>query len=306
MKRFYKYNLIWALTALTFFSFPFSAFAKLKVIASIPDLAALAREVGGDLIEAETIARGDQDPHYLEPKPSFAVRLNKADLLIQAGLELESGWLPVLLTQSRNPKIQPGRPGFLNAAEGLRILEIPTGPVDRSMGDVHPDGNPHYWLNPRNGVAIAKKISEKLAELDPANAARYAENTLDFERRISAKIALWEKETASFRGKKIVTHHKSFSYFVDWTGMKVEGLIEPKPGIPPHPSHILSLIQLIQSEKIPLIITENYYDPKPSRELAEKTGTKVLLLPTSVGGEAGIKTYEGLFDALIQKLKGVL
>lgn len=306
MKPFYKCNLIWVLTALIVFSTPIHAFAKLKVVASIPDFAALAQEVGGDLVETQTIARGDQDPHYLEPKPSFAILLNKADLLIQAGLELEIGWLPVLITQSRNPKVQPGTQGFMNAAEGINILEIPTGPIDRSMGDVHPDGNPHYWLNPRNGLVIARKIGERLAQLDPANAAKYAENEKAFEQRLTQKITQWEKEIAPLKGKKVVTQHKSFTYFVDWTGMNVAGLIEPKPGIPPTPSHLLSLIQLIQSEKIPLIITENYYDPKPSNELAGKTGAKVLFLPTSVGGEAGIKTYEDLFDSLIQKLKGAL
>lgn len=306
MKPFSKCNLIWVLTALIAFSAPLSARAKLKVVGSIPDLAALAREVGGDLVETQTIARGDQDPHYLEPKPSFALMLNKADLLIEAGLELESGWLPVLITQSRNPKIQPGQNGFLNAAQELNILEIPTGPVDRSMGDVHPEGNPHYWMNPRNGLVIAKKIAQRLGELDPANASKFTGNYADFEKRLSDRIATWEKEAAPFRGKKVITHHKSFSYFVDWTGLKVEGLIEPKPGIPPNPSHLLSLIQLIQTEKIPLIITENYYDPKPSRELAEKTGAKVLILPTSVGGEPGIRTYEDLFEALIGRLKGAL
>lgn len=305
MKRFYKCNLIWGLTALIVSS-PLSASAKLKVVASIPDLAALAQEVGGDLVEAQSIARGDQDPHYLEPKPSFALMLNRADLLIEAGLELESGWLPVLITQSRNPKIQPGTAGFMNAHDGVKILEIPTGPIDRSMGDVHPDGNPHYWLNPKNGLIIAKKISERLAQLDPPNAARYAENEKAFEQRLTQKITQWEREIVPLKGKKIITHHKSFSYFVDWTGMIMEGLIEPKPGIPPNPNHLLSLIQLIQTTKIPLIITENYYDPKPSKELAEKTGTKVLILPTSVGGEPQIKTYEDLFETLIRKLKGTL
>ena len=306
MKRFYKCSLIWVLTALIVFSTPICAFAKLKVVASIPDLAALAQEVGGDLIDAQSIARGDQDPHYLEPKPSFAILLNRADLLIEAGLELEVGWLPVLITQSRNPKIQPGGQGFMSAADGVQILDIPTGPVDRSMGDVHPDGNPHYWLNPRNGLVIARKIGERLAQLDPSNAAKYAENEKAFEQSLSRKIAQWEKEIGAFRGRKVVTYHKSLTYFVDWTGLQVRGLVEPKPGIPPNPSHLLLLIQLIQSEKIPLIITENYYDPKPSNELAEKTGAKVLFLPTSVGGEPGIKTYEDLFDTLIQKLKGVL
>lgn len=306
MKPFYKCNLIWVLTALIVFSASICAFAKLKVVASIPDFAALAREVGGDLVEVQSIARGDQDPHYLEPKPSFALMLNRADLLIEVGLELESGWLPVLITQSRNRKIQPGAAGFMSAHEGLHILEIPTGPIDRSMGDVHPDGNPHYWLNPRNGILIARGIAARLSRLDPENGARYAENGKTFEQRLTQKIAQWEKEIVPLKGKRIVTHHKSFSYFVDWTGMRVAGLIEPKPGIPPNPNHLLSLIRLIRTEKILLIVSENYYDPKPSRELAQKTGAKVLILPTSVGGEAGIGTYEDLFETLIQRLKGAL
>lgn len=285
---------------------PFTASAKLKVVTTIPDLASLTQEVGGELVEAESLCRGDQDPHYLEPKPSYALLLNRADLLIEVGLELEVGWLPVLLTQARNPNVQPGQPGHLTASEGLKILEIPTGPIDRSQGDIHPFGNPHYWLNPRNGFMIAGRIAEKLSQLDPPHAAVYQKNLGDFQKRLTEKISTWEKELAPFRGKQIVTYHKSFSYFVDWTGLKVADLIEPKPGIPPSPSHILSLIERIRSEKIPLIITENYYDPKPAHELAERTGAKILNLPTSVGGEPSINSYEALFDYLIKKLKEVL
>lgn len=286
--------------------FPSTTSAKLQVVTTIPDLATLAQNVGGDLIEVKSIARGDQDPHYLEPKPSYAVLLNRADLLIEVGLELEVGWLPVLLTQSRNPKIQAGQKGHLTAAEGIPILEIPTGKIDRSMGDVHPMGNPHYWMNPKNGLIIAKSISDRLRELDPGNAAVYAENFKKWESSFSKRIAQWEREITPLRGRTVITHHKSFSYFVDWADFKVEGLIEPKPGIPPTPSHILALIDLIKREKIPLIITENYYDSKPARELSEKTGAKFLILPTSVGGDVGVKSYEDLFQFLIDKLKGTL
>lgn len=285
---------------------PATASARLKVVTTIPDFAAIAEGIGKDQVEASSIARGDQDPHYLEPKPSYALLLNRADLLIEVGLELESGWLPVLMTQSRNPKIQPGEPGHLNASEGIPILEIPTGSIDRSMGDVHPSGNPHYWLNPRNGLLIAVAIRNKLILLDPSHASIYKDNYLEFEQRLSDRIASWEKKAQAFRGKKVVTHHKSFSYFVDWTGIRIEGLVEPKPGIPPNPSHLLDLIQLIGREKIPLLITENYYDPRPSQELAARTGAGVVILPTSVGGEPGIKTYEELFDSLIEKLEGHL
>ncbi|MBI1909860.1 MAG: zinc ABC transporter substrate-binding protein [Deltaproteobacteria bacterium] len=280
---------------------PLSAIAKLNIVTTTPDLAALAKEVGGDRVAVISLARGDQDPHYLEPKPSYAVKLNRADLLIAVGLDLEIGWLPVLLTQSRNPKIQPGSPGYLEPTSGVRILEIPHGPIDRSQGDVHPLGNPHYWLDPRNGLVIASQIASRLKEIDPEG--DYAARFFDFEKRLKARIAVWEKETAPLRGKRIVTHHKSFSYFVDWVGLQVAGLVEPKPGIPPPPSHLLKLINQVRQENISLLVTENYYDPKPSREIGQKTGAKVLILPTSVGGEAGVGTYEALFDRLIRKLK---
>jgi zinc/manganese transport system substrate-binding protein len=171
------------------------------------------------------------------------------------------------------------------------------------MGDIHPSGNPHYWLNPKNGLIIAERIRDRLLLLDPENSARYRENFQGFERRLSGRINSWQQAVQPLREKKVVTHHKTFSYFVDWTGLQVDGLVEPKPGIPPNQSHILSLIQLIQDKKIPLIITENYYDPKPSRELARRTGARVLILPTSVGGEPGMTTYEGLFEFLIAKLQ---
>lgn len=291
------------LLLLIFILIPLSSSAKLKVVTTIPDLAALAQEVGKDLVEVQSLCRGDQDPHYIEPKPNYAMTMNRADLLIEVGLDLEIGWLPVLLIQSRNPKIQTGQPGHLIADEGLRILDIPTGPIDRSQGDIHPNGNPHYWLNPRNGLLIAGKIAERLSELDSANALVYQKNLQDFQQKLSDKIAGWEKDLAGFRDKEIITHHKSFPYFVDWTGLKVVGLIEPKPGIPPSPSHILSLMDLMTARHVPLIITENYYDSKPARELSGKTGAKVLLLPTSVGGEPSIKNYEDLFYFLIRRIK---
>lgn len=286
----------------TFLSLPLIAQAKVKAVATIPDLAALTQEVGQDLVDITSIARGDQDPHFLEPKPSYAVKLNQADLLIEVGLELEVGWLPVLLTQSRNPKIQHGQPGHLTATGDFQILEIPTGPIDRSHGDVHPSGNPHYWLNPKNGLVIAKKIADRLSQIDPANASHYQQNLAVFQERLQKKIVEWERQTAPLKGMKIVTHHKSFSYFVDWLRLNVVALIEPKPGIPPPPAHLVSLIETIKAQNIPYLITENYYDPRPSQELSQKTGAEVLILPTSVGGEAGIKTYFDLFDTLIRRL----
>ncbi len=281
---------------------PVSARAKINIVTTIPDLAAITREIAGDSADVRSIARGDQDPHYLEPKPSYALTLNRADLLIEVGLDLEVGWLPVLVTQSRNPKIQTGQPGRLVAAEGFPILEIPAGPVDRSQGDVHPGGNPHYWLNPKNALAISKNIADRLTRLDASNAAAYETNLKAFQDKLRQKITEWEKAAASLRGQNVVTYHKSFSYFSDWLGLNIVDQIESKPGIPPSPGHILSLIERMKDQKTRLIITENYYESTSSRELSEKTGVTLLLLPTSVGGEPAIRTYFDLFDFLIGKL----
>lgn len=286
-----------------FILFTLPAYAKLHIVTTIPDLAAIAKEVGGDLVEVASLARGEQDPHYLEAKPSYAVKMNKADLLIEVGLELEVGWLPVLLTQSRNPKIQRGAPGHLDASRAISVIEIPSGKVDRSMGDVHPLGNPHYWLDPRNGLIIAREIAEKMATLDPANKGAYDTNQKNFTTRLRGRIAGWQRTAGSLRGKEIITHHKSFSYFVNWLGIRVVDVIEPKPGIPPPPAHITGLIDLIRSRKIKLIISENYYDPKPSRELAKQTGAAVRNLATSVKGAPSIDTYGGLFEYLIGQIR---
>ncbi|MBI2981769.1 MAG: zinc ABC transporter substrate-binding protein, partial [Deltaproteobacteria bacterium] len=204
------------------------------------------------------------------------------------------------------PQIRAGGRGHLNASEGVRRLEIPAGPIDRSQGDVHPEGNPHYWLNPENGLEIAKRIKERLQELDPENSLAYERNWEIFSSRLTMKMAEWRRRASSLRGKKIITHHKSFSYLVDWTGLDVRDQIEPKPGIPPSPAHLMRLLSLIRREKIPLIVTENYYDPRPARELSERTGAKYLILPISVDGEKGLDSYEKLFDALLAKLAGSL
>ncbi len=280
--------------------------AKLKVVTTIPDFADLAQQVGGEQVEVKSLARGDQDPHYLEAKPSYALALNRADLLIHVGMQLEVGWLPVLLTQSRNGKIQPGQPGNFDASIDLQKIEIPIGPVTRAAGDVHPEGNPHYWLNPYNGLTIAQRIAKRLGQLDPENSSTYQENLSHFRKILTPKIKQWEQKALLLRGRKIITHHKSFSYLMDWLGLKVVGYIEPKPGIPPPPSHILSLIELIQREKIPLLITESYYDHRPARRLAKTTKAGVLILPASVGGNPEVPTYEKLFDYLINKIQEVL
>ncbi len=282
------------------------AFAKLKVVTTTPDLASIAQELGKDLVEAKSLARGEQDYHFLEPKPSYIVQVSQADLLIVVGMDLESGWLPVLLTQSRNSKIQKGQKGYLDASENIQALDVPTQALDRSMGDVHPQGNPHYWLNPENGLRIAQSIAQRLSEVDANNAKLYQQNLESFQKNLNDKLKAWQNIKVKLQGKKIITQHKSFSYFAQWAGLQERAYIEPKPGIPPSPSHLVKVIQTIQNEKIPLLLIENYYDSKAAKELSSKTGAKLLILPCSVGGEASIKSYTDLFDHLLNRISGVL
>jgi zinc/manganese transport system substrate-binding protein len=276
---------------------------KLQVVATLPELGDLARQVGGDSVEVFTIAKGTQDPHYLEAKPSFSVKLNRADLLIYSGLELEIGWLPLLIQGARNPKVIAGGPGELNASKALdRILEVPSGNVDRSQGDIHPLGNPHYLLDPRNGLKVANLIAAKLIELDPDNAAVYEQNRAAYEKKLSAKIAEWEKAAAPLKGLEVVGFHKMWEYLADWLGLKMEDYIENKPGIPASPQHKMELIKMMQQKKIPLILVATYNPPHDAEEVARQTGAKVATIPAAVEGEPGADSYLDLFDHIIKEL----
>ncbi len=284
---------------------PAMAQAKLKVVATLPVFADLAQEVGGDRIEVTALARGNQDPHFLDAKPTFAAELNRADLLVHGGLDLEIGWLPPLLVQSRNGKIQPGTPGDVNAALGIQVLEIPRTAVDRSMGDVHPLGNPHTWLDPRNGKLIAANIYQHLVRLDPEGKSYYEGRLKDFLARTDKKIAEWQPIIAGFQGKKIITYHKSFSYFVAWTGLEVAGTIEPKPGIPPSSRHVDELLKLIPAESVKLIVAESFYPKKVPAFLADKSGIPYLMLPTDTDDQ-GVQGYLELIDYLVHGIQGAL
>lgn len=279
------------------------AFAKLKIVTTTTDLAALAKEVGGNLVEVKSLIRGSQDPHYIEPKPSYATMMNKADLFVAMGLSLEVGWVPTLLPQSRNPKIQRGHKGFIEPYQGLKILEIPTGEIDRSGGDIHPEGNPHYLLDPRNGIFVAKNLANKIANLDPANNATYQKNYKRFAKDMRGKIAAWNKKLARFKDTKVITHHKTFTYFANWLGLEIVDRIESRPGIPPSPKHMVDLIKLIKKQNIPFILLENYYNQKPAKKLAKETNIKILNLPVAVNGVNTVTSYAGLFDYLVSKLQ---
>jgi len=269
---------------------------KLTVVTATTDLAALAQEVGGDKISVESIAKGYQDPHFVEAKPSFLLKLRQADLLIVVGLQLEIGWLPPLINQSGNARIQVGAPGYLDASQFAEILDIPTGTVTRAMGDVHPLGNPHYWLDPENGRRIAKGIAGKLGDLDPSNTAYYQERFQDFDKRLTAAEHKWDAEMQPYHGRKVVTYHNSFPNFAKHFGLNVIGYVEPRPGIPPTPSHTIELIGLMKRENCKVILVEPYFDLKTPQAIARDTGGLVVQYLPSVGGEKQVTNYFELFD----------
>jgi zinc/manganese transport system substrate-binding protein len=269
---------------------------SINVVATTEDLAAIAREVGGDRIDVESLAKGYQDPHFVEAKPSFILRLQKADLLIVVGRELEVGWLPPLIQQSRNAKIQVGAEGYLDASTQARILEIPQGQITRAMGDVHPSGNPHYWLDPENGKIIARSIATKFAQLRPGDKAYFDQRVSDFSARLDEGMKRWQAAMAPFKGTRIVTYHRSYPNFVERFGLEVVGYVEPRPGIPPSPGHTLDLIQEMKRDQIKVIVMEPYFDQKTPNSIASQTGAKVVVLPPSVGGEKSITDYIKLFD----------
>jgi zinc/manganese transport system substrate-binding protein len=273
-----------------------SAAAALHVVATTEDLAALAREVGGDKVEVTALAKGYQDPHFVEPKPSFILAVSRADLLIAVGRELEIGWLPTLITSSRNAKVQPGANGYLDASLNVKILEIPTGQITRAMGDVHPQGNPHYWLDPANGRSIAQAIRDKLSQLSAGDAAYFQQRYGDFDKRLAAAEQRWDATMAPYKGAKVVTYHRSWPNFAERFGLDVTGYVEPKPGIPPSPSHTLELIADMKAQGVKLIIVEPYFDKKTPQAIAAQVGGTVLDLAPSVGAEKQVTDYIALFD----------
>ena len=281
------------------------AATKSNIVTTTEDLAALVREVGGDRVNVDAIARGYQDPHFVEPKPSYLLRLQKADLLVLVGRELEIGWLPPLVTQSRNAKIQPGSPGYLDVSGYADILEIPTGVVTRAMGDVHPLGNPHYWLDPQNGRRIAKTLEQKLAQLQPDGASYFVQRYSDFDRRLAEAEKRWDEKMAPYRGRKVVTYHRSWPNFAKRFGLVVVDYVEPKPGIPPSPSHTLELIGRMKRENIKLILVEPYFDLRTPESIARQTGGQVVVLLPSVGGVKEVKDYLQLFDYDLNLMAGV-
>lgn len=285
-----------ALAALMMASFPAGAQSKLNVVATTEDLASIAREVGGDHIALDSIAKGYQDPHFVEAKPSFILKLQKADVLVVVGRDLEIGWLPPLIQQSRNAKVQVGADGYLDASLQARILEIPQGQVTRAEGDVHPLGNPHYWLDPDNGKIIAREISDRFVKLRPNERAYFEGRLNDFVNRLTEAEKRWVAMMAPYKGTKVVTYHRSYSNFADRFGLTIADYVEPKPGIPPTPQHTLDVINEMKQSNIKLVLVEPYFDLKTPNAIGRQTGAEVMVMPPSVGGVKEITDYFKLFD----------
>ena len=278
---------------------------KLQVVTTTTDLAAIAAAVAGDLAEVTAIAAGDQDPHFVDAKPSYLVRLQRADLFVQVGLELELGWAPNLLTNSRNARIQPGGDGFVDASAGIVPLQVPTA-ADRTLGDIHPFGNPHYWLDPANGHLVARNVAAGLKRVDPGHAADYDARLAAFERRLDEALARWQKQAAPLAGVPVVAYHNAFPYLEQRFGFKVVGFVEPKPGIPPSGRYIAELVEAMKGQNVKLILTAPYYDQKTARLVAQQSGAAIATLAPSVGGVEGADDYLALFDVDLARLLAAL
>ena len=287
-------------------AFPSGARGAVKVVTTTEGLAAVTREVGGDRVQVESLSRGVQDPHFVDANPMLAVKLRNADLLVDVGLDLEIGWLPPLVNQSRNGDIQPGGPRRLTAASAVTVLDIPTGPVSRAQGDLHPGGNPHFLADPRRAGRVAAAIAEKLAALDGRNAAAYVQRNQEFQKRLAAADARWQAVLAPVKGRKLFTRHRTMTYFLDWSGLVSAGELEPRPGVPPPPSHLAELVGVAKREGVKAISVENYYDTKSADVVARHSGAKIVQIPGDVGGEPGLDSYEKYMDVVVKRLAGAV
>jgi len=283
-----------------------SASEPLKVVTTIETLADLARRVGGEKVSVESLSHGYQDPHYVEAKPNLTISLHRADLLIRVGLDLEIGWLPILVTESRNDRIQPGQLGDLDTSTLVEVLDIPTTQLTRAMGDIHPKGNPHFWIPPVNAVRIAKGIAERLKQLRPEAKDYFEAQFAKFLSDIKGRAQEWEAKAKPLAGMKVVTYHKSWTYVSKWLKLEEVSYVEIKPGIPPSPDHLLRLVALIKAEKVSALLMEDYYNKAIAQEVAGQTGAKLVPMPSDVGARPEVKTYFDLVDAILRNLDGVI
>jgi len=278
-----------------------AADAKIKVVATLPDLASLAREVGGDKVEVSAMAKPTEDSHFVDARPSFVVQLRGADVLIDGGAELELGWLPPLLQNARNPKLEAGKPGRVQASEGVRLMNIPTN-VTRAAGDVHALGNPHFMTDPIIAKTVALHIAQSFAAVDAPNAAFYDANYKKFEATINAKLQEWGAAMLPFKGQSVVAYHDSWVYFAHRFGLNIDIFLEPKPGIPPSPSHLAEVIEKMKAQKIKAIIVEPFHDRKIAEKVASSTGAKVVDFAQYPGAFPGTDSYVKLIDTLVSRL----
>lgn len=285
-------------------AFAWPAHAALKVLATTADWGALATELGGDKVNVYTATTALQDVHSVDAKPSLVARARTADLLIATGADLEIGWLPVLLQESGNARIQPGTTGHFTAAATVKLIDIPTS-VDRSLGDIHAQGNPHLQLDPRNIAVVAKALSARLASIDPANAAYYSARGADFQTRWQAAMARWATAAMPLKGVPVVVIHKDQAYLSRWLGLVEVAAIEPKPGVPPSAGYLAGLVARLASTPARMILRNAYNDTKAADWLAGRTGATVVVLPFSVGGTPGAKDLFGLFDDTLERLLAV-
>jgi len=278
--------------------------AALNVFTCEPEWAALAQELGGDKVSVFSATTAQQDPHRMEARPSLIARFRNADVLICSGSELEVGWLPLLFTQSGNARIQPGSPGYIEASQYVIRLEIPKV-IDRALGDIHPQGNPHVHLDPRNIAKIAEAVTARFAELDARNADAYRARGEDFGKRWQQAMDRWRGEAQPLKGMPLVVYHKDMSYFINWTGMREVGSLEPKPGIPPTPTHLAELVEQMKRSPAKVVVYSPYNNPGAAQFLSERTGIPVAPLPFTVGGTPKAKDLFGLFDDTIERLRAV-
>jgi zinc/manganese transport system substrate-binding protein len=283
----------------------FAAQAKLNVVATLPDFGSIAREIGGDKVDVTVMAKPTEDPHFVDARPSFVVQLRTADVLIDGGAELELGWLPPLLQNARNPKIEVGKPGRVQASQGIRLMNVPTN-VTRAAGDVHALGNPHFMADPIIAKAVAQHIAQSYSAIDAANAAAYDANYKKFEATINAKLQEWGAALLPFKGQNIVAYHDSWPYFAHRFGLISDIFLEPKPGIPPSPSHLVEVIAQMKAKNVKAIIVEPYHDRKIAEKVASATGAKVVDFSQFPGGIPGTETYVKLIDVLVSRLSAAL
>ncbi|MGD8427151.1 MAG: metal ABC transporter substrate-binding protein [Balneolaceae bacterium] len=282
-----------------------TALGQIKVVTTLPDLASITKYVGGDHVDVFSIAKGYQNPHFVDPKPSYIVKLSRADMFVTVGLDLELGWAPQLLQSSRNGNIQKGNPGYIDVSEGITLLQVPTT-TSREEGDIHIYGNPHYWLDPVRGKQIAQNIYNHLVQIDSKNQEDYSKNLQAFNDKIDQKLAEWQQRMTPYKNTKVIAYHNEWVYFEQRFGLNIVDFLEPKPGIPPSPSQLVKIINEVKSQDIKLLINSPYYSSSSPEVVARNTNINIVQLSTMTGGYDEIKDYFDLFDYNINKVIEVL